>query len=82
MMKVANKRNKVKSYTIFGLLILFSLIPMYKLKSRLGINFFKDAHGSELVEKWTGGLIKADWIKHNYIHRPYSNRVFSGSSQF
>lgn len=62
--------NKVKFNTIIMLLILVSLIPMYKLKSRVGIDFFHSSHGPDLVEKWTGGLIKAEVIRRNYIHRP------------
>lgn len=62
--------NKVQvNFTIIAL-ILISLIPIYKLKSRLGIDFFHSSHGPELIEKWTGGLIKTEVIKRNYIRRP------------
>ncbi len=62
--------NKVKQNATTVALILISLIPIYKLKSRLGIDFFHRSHGPELIEKWTGGLIKAEVIKRNYIRRP------------
>lgn len=62
--------NKVKVNVTIVALILISLIPIYKLKSRLGIDFFHSSHGPELIEKWTGGLIKAEVIKRNYIRRP------------
>ncbi len=62
--------NKVKVNVTTVALILISLIPIYKLKSRLGIDFLQSSHGPELIEKWTGGLIKAEVIKRNYIRRP------------
>lgn len=62
--------NKVKVNVTTVALILLSLIPIYKLKSRLGIDFFHSSHGPELIEKWTGGLIKAEVIKRNYLRRP------------
>ena len=62
--------NKVQVNVTTVALILISLIPIYKLKSRLGIDFFHSSNGTELIEKWTGGLIKAEVIKRNYIRRP------------
>lgn len=64
--------SKVKHNTIIAGMILFSLIPLYKAKSRLGINLFNGGHTPNLIEKWTGGLIEAEWIDHNYIRRPWS----------
>jgi hypothetical protein len=58
---------KVQVNIITVTLILFSIVPMYKLKSRVGINLFNGPHTPELIEKWTGGLIKAEWIDRNYI---------------
>ncbi len=58
---------KVQVNIITVTLILFSIVPMYKLKSRLGINLLNGPHTPELIEKWTDGLIKAEWIDRNYI---------------
>jgi hypothetical protein len=62
--------NKVKLNTTIALLFLASILFMYKLKTRLGINIFNGPHTPNLVEHWTGGLIKAEWIDFNYIRRP------------
>ncbi len=62
--------NKVKLNVTIAALILLSLIPIYKLKSRLGIDIFHSYHGPKLIEKWARGLIKAEVIKRNYIRRP------------
>jgi len=64
--------NKVKYSSIIALTILFSFIPLYKAKSRLGINLLNGSHTPDLIEKWTGGLIEADWIDHNYFRKPWS----------
>ena len=64
--------NKVKYSSIIALTILFSFIALYKAKSRLGINLLNGSHTPDLIEKWTGGLIEADWIDHNYFRKPWS----------
>jgi len=62
--------NKVKLNTTIVVLFLASILFMYKLKTRLGINLFNGPHTPNLIEQWTGALIKADWIDFNYIRRP------------
>jgi hypothetical protein len=61
--------NKVKIHTTI-VMLLFSILFMYKLKSRLGIDLLNGPHTPNLIEQWTGGLIKAEWIDFNYIRRP------------
>lgn len=54
---------------------MFSVIPFYKFKSRMGVNILPGQHTPVLVEKKTRGLIKARWIDRNYIRRPRFNLI-------
>lgn len=55
---------------IISLVLMFSIIPIYKAKSRLGVNILPGPHTPDLVEEVTGGLFKARWVDRDYIHRP------------
>lgn len=58
-----------QGFFITGITILFLAIPFYKLKSRAGVNLLPGPHTPDLIENWTGGVIKAEWIERNYIRR-------------
>lgn len=50
-------------------LVLISL-PLYKLKSRAGINIFPGGHTPKILERITHGLFKASWVDKDYLKRP------------
>lgn len=60
-----------RSFVITGLIVTLVAVPAYKLKTRLGVDLIPDSHAPMMVEKLTGGLVKARWIKRNYIRRPH-----------
>lgn len=61
---------KSKQRFLIITIAVLSIVPAYKLKTRLGVNLLPGGHTPSVVEKWTGGLIKAKWIDRNYIRRP------------
>lgn len=63
--------NKQLRLTIISLILVSSIIPMYKAKSKLGVNILPGPHTPDLVEEVTGGLFKARWVDRNYIHHPH-----------
>ena len=60
---------------VTGLIVTIVTIPAYKLKTRLGVDLLPDDHAPLMVEKLTGGLVKARWIKRNYIRRPQLHQI-------
>lgn len=62
--------NKRQYLLTSSLIFMFSILPVYKVKTRLGVNILPGSHTPNLVEKWTGGLLKARWIDRNYVRRP------------
>jgi hypothetical protein len=64
--------NKQQCLLLASLILMLSVIPLYKIKSRLGINILPGLHTPNLVEEWTGGSIKARWIDRNYFRRSHS----------
>lgn len=63
--------NKQQRLVIVSLIIMFSVIPAYKVKSRLGVNILPGGHTPDLLEHLTGGLFKARWVDRNYVQRPH-----------
>ena len=64
-----------RSFMITGLIVTLVTVPAYKLKTRLGVDLVPDSHAPAMVEKLTGGLVKARWIKRNYIRRPNLHQI-------
>ena len=56
---------------IISTIIMFSIIPAYKVKGRLGVNILPGPHTPDIVESATGGLFKARWVDRDYIRRPH-----------
>ena len=63
--------NKRKYVVIATVVIMISLIPFYKFKSRMGVDILPGGHTPKVVEKLTGGLFKAKWVDRNYVRRPH-----------
>ena len=61
---------KQQGLMIMSLIIMFSVIPVYKVKSRLGVNILPGSHTPDLLEDLTGGLFKSRWIDRDYVQRP------------
>lgn len=55
---------------IATLLVMLSIIPAYKIKSRMGFNIIPGPHTPHLVERITRGKIKAEWVDRNWFRRP------------
>ena len=62
---------KQQRLMIMSLIIMFSVIPAYKVKSRLGVNILPGGHTPDLLEQLTGGLFKSRWVDRNYVQRPH-----------
>ena len=65
-----NKFKLKNNLFVTSFILLVTVIPAYKLKSRLGVDVLPGGHTPDVVEKWTGGLIKARWVDRDYIRRP------------
>ena len=61
---------KKQQVAIATILIMFSIIPTYKAKSRMGVNILPGPHTPNLVEKLTRGKFKAEWVDRNWFRRP------------
>ncbi len=59
-----------QSLIIASLIVMFSVIPGYKIKTKLGVDLLPGPHTPNLVEELTGRLIKARWVDRNYFRRP------------
>ena len=55
---------------IATLVVMLSIIPAYKVKSRMGFNIIPGPHTPYLVERLTKGMIKAEWVDRNWFRRP------------
>ena len=66
--------NKRQRLVIISLIIMFSVIPFYKVKSRLGVDILPGRHAPDLLEHLTGGLFKARWVDRDYVHLPHFDR--------
>lgn len=62
--------NQQQRIIIIGMIVMLSVIPTYKVKSRLGVNILPGRHTPDLIEDLTGGLFKARWIDRDYVHYP------------
>lgn len=52
-------------------LIIISVIPFYKVKTRMGVDILPGRHAPDLLEDLTGGLFKARWVDRDYVHLPH-----------
>ena len=62
-----NKRQRL----IIISLIIISVIPFYKVKTRMGVDILPGRHAPDLLEDLTGGLFKARWVDRDYVHLPH-----------
>jgi hypothetical protein len=61
---------KQQQAAIATILITLSIIPAYKLKTRMRVNILPGPHTPNLVEKLTRGKFKAEWVDRNWLRRP------------
>jgi hypothetical protein len=61
---------KQHQVAIATLLVAVSIVPAYKLKSRMGFDIIPGPHTPHLVERLTRGKIKAEWVDRNWLRRP------------
>lgn len=66
-----NKRQRL----IIISLVIISVIPFYKVKTRMGVDILPGRHAPDLLEDLTGGLFKARWVDRDYVHLPHHLKI-------